>query len=141
MLVAAAVCAPMAALVFAPVDATLSLVAGLVVGAGVVGLLIATSPVVEIDDGMLRAGAARIDVALLGEPVATEGVDAREARGTALDPRSWMLIRGGIDGVVTLPVIDADDPTPAWVVSTRTPDRLSAAIRRAQQVRPRTPRR
>jgi hypothetical protein len=45
-----------------------------------------------------------------------------------------MLLRGGIDGVVTIPLADPDDPTPSWVISTRTPDRLSAAIRR-QQVR------
>jgi hypothetical protein len=130
----------MAALVFAPVDSTLALVMGIVVGAAIVGVLIALSPVVEIDDGILRAGAARIEVDYLGEPVAALGMQARDARGTGLDPRSWMLIRGGIDGVVTVAVTDPDDPTPSWVVSSRTPDRLAAAIRRAQ-VRPRTPRR
>jgi len=35
-------------------------------------------------------------------------------------------------------VTDPDDPTPMWVISTRTPDRLIAAIQRAQ-VRLRTP--
>lgn len=138
-LVAAAVCAPMAALVFAPVDSTLALFAGIVVGVLVIGALIATSPVIELNDDVLRAGRAHIDVRFLAEPVATEGLDARQARGTGLDPRSWMLIRGGIDGVVTVPVTDPDDPTPAWVLSTRTPDRLASAIRRAQ-LRLRTPR-
>ncbi|HEY6113086.1 MAG TPA: DUF3093 family protein, partial [Gaiellaceae bacterium] len=62
--------------------------------------------------------------------------------GVGLDPRSWHVIRGGIDGLVTIPVIDPDDPTPAWALSTRTPDRLAAAVRRAQSVAtPRTPRR
>jgi hypothetical protein len=140
VLVAAAVCAPMAALVLAPVDTTLALVAGVLVGVGIVGALVATSPVIEIDGSILRAGAARIDLQFLGEPVPAEGTDARESRGIGLDPRSWMLIRGGIDGVVTIPVTDPDDPTPAWVVSTRTPDRLAAAVRRAQ-IRLRTPRR
>lgn len=139
-LVAAAVCGPMAALVLAPVDRTLALVAGAVVGIGVVAALIAVSPVVEVRDGVLYAGSAHIDAALLGEPAATTGEDARQARGARLDGRAWMLLRGGIDGVVTVPVTDPDDPTPAWVISTRTPDRLVAAIRRAQ-VRPRTPRR
>jgi hypothetical protein len=139
-LVAAAVCGPMAALVLAPIDRTAALVAGAVVGLGVVAALIAVSPVVEIRDGALYAGPAHIDAAFLGEPVPVTGEDARLARGARLDGRSWMLLRGGIDGVVTVPVTDPDDPTPAWVISTRTPDRLAAAIRRAQ-VRPRTPRR
>lgn len=142
VLVASAVCAPIAALVFAPVDATLSLVAGLLVGVVIVGGLIAASPVVEIDEdkGLLRAGPARIDVALLADPVALTGDEAREARGARLDPRSWMLIRGGIDGIVVVGVEDPEDPAPAWVISTRTPDRVAAAIRRAQ-LRQRTPRR
>jgi hypothetical protein len=142
-LVAAALCGPMAALVFVPIGATTALVVGALVGIAVVVALVAAAPVVEVSDGVLRAGVAHIDVALLGEPVAVEGEDARVARGPGLDRRAWMLLRGGIPGVVTVPLTDPEDPTPAWVISTRTPDRLAAAIRRAQlrQVRQRTPRR
>jgi hypothetical protein len=137
-LVAAAVCGPMAALVLAPLDRTVSLVGGGVVGIAVVAALVAASPVVEVADGMLRAGRARIDVRFLGEPVATSGEEARLARGPQADRRAWTLVRGGIDGVVTIPLTDDEDPTPAWIISTRTPDRLVAAVRRAQ-LRLRTP--
>ncbi len=139
-LVAAAVCAPMVALALSPVDTTLALVAGVAVAALIIWALMAAAPRVEVSDGELRAGRAHIPVDLLGEPVAYSGEDARFARGRDADPRSWMLVRGGIDGAVVVPVEDADDPTPAWVVSSRTPDRLAAAVRRAQ-VRQRTPRR
>jgi hypothetical protein len=87
---------------------------------------------------MLRAGRARIEAELLGEPMVLTGEQSRHARGPGLDPRSWHMIRGGIDGVVVTQVIDPDDPTPAWVVSSRTPERLAAAIRLAQAM-PRTP--
>ncbi len=137
-LVSAAVAGPMAALVFAPIDTTVSLVIGGLVAVAVVALLVAGSPVLTVAGGELRAGRARIDVALLGEPEAFAGEEARTARGAGLDPRAWHVIRGGIDGVVVMPVLDPDDPTPAWVVSTRTPDRLVAAVRRAQ-LRRRTP--
>ncbi|MBU4465604.1 MAG: DUF3093 domain-containing protein [Actinobacteria bacterium] len=140
VLVGTAVCAPMAALVFVPIDTTISLIAGVVVGIGVAWLLIAGSPILLVRDGELLAGRARIDVALLGEPDIHIGEDARQARGPLLDPRDWHVVRGGIDGVVTVPVVDPDDPTPLWVLSSRTPDRLAAAIRDAQ-IRPRTPRR
>ncbi|MFE7844915.1 DUF3093 domain-containing protein [Microbacterium sp. NPDC057407] len=137
-LVSAALVAPMASLVLAPIDTTLSLLAGVAVGVVVVVVLVAASPRLDLRAGELRAGRAHIDVALLGEPIALAGEEARHARGAGLDPRDWHVIRGGIDGVVVLPVNDPQDPTPAWVVSTRTPDRLAAAVRRAQ-LRRRTP--
>jgi hypothetical protein len=140
VLVSAAVVAPMATLVLAPIDTTVALIAGGLIGVLFVGLLIAGSPVVAVRDGMLHAGRARIPVDLLGRPEALDGEAARAARGPQLDPRAWHVIRGGIDGVVVVPVEDPDDPAPAWVLSSRTPDRLSAAIRRAQAKRstPRT---
>ena len=135
ILVAAAVAAPMAALVLTPIDTTIALVAGVCVGVVLIALMIAAAPVVEVEDGELRAGRAHIGVEFLGAPEVHVGDDARHARGAGLDPRSWHLIRGGIDGVVVIPVTDEDDPTTAWVISSRTPDRLSAAVRRAQITR------
>ncbi|MBD8024085.1 DUF3093 domain-containing protein [Microbacterium gallinarum] len=138
VMVSAAVAGPMVALVFAPIDTTLALVIGAVVGVAVVALLVAGSPVVAVEGGELRAGRAHIPVDLLGDPAVHVGEDARQQRGAGLDPRSWHVIRGGIDGLVVMPVSDPQDPTPAWVISSRTPDRLAAAVRRAQ-VKPSTP--
>ena len=140
VLVSAALAGPMAALVLAPIDTTIALVAGAGIGVLLIALMIAAAPVVEIRDGELRAGRAHIGVEFLGTPEVHVGDDARHARGAGLDPRSWHLIRGGIDGIVVIPVTDVDDPTTAWVISSRTPDRLSAAVRRAQITRstPRT---
>ncbi len=140
VLAAAAVCAPMAALVLAPIDTTIALIAGLAVGLLAVVALIFASPVVEVRGGELRAGRAHIAVSLIENPRALTGEDARVARGSGLHPRSWHLIRGGIDGIMVVDVADPDDPTPSWVISSRTPERLAAAVRRAQ-VRQRTPRR
>ncbi len=131
VLVSAAVAAPMAALVFVPMNATIALVIGVLVGVAIILVLVAGSPVVQVRDGVLHAGRAHIGVEDLGEPVVYTADAARHARGAGLDPRAWHLIRG-IDGVVTIPVTDADDPTPVWVISSRTPDRMAAAIRRAQ---------
>ncbi|GAA1951446.1 DUF3093 family protein [Microbacterium deminutum] len=138
VLVGSAVIAPMAALVFAPLDTTVALVVGAAVGVALIALLIAGAPVIDLHDGVLRAGRAHIDVALLGEPLVLVDEQAHHARGSGLDPRTWHVIRGGIDGVVVVPVIDPDDPTPTWVMSSRTPDRFAAALRLAQATR-RTP--
>lgn len=138
ILVSAALAGPMAALVFTPLDTTLSLVIGAVVSILVVVLLMTAAPVIELRDGMLHAGRAAIEVEYLGEATALFGEEARAARGRELDPRAWHLLRGGIEPVVRIVIDDADDPAPYWILSTRTPDRLAAALRRARTT-PRTP--
>lgn len=128
----AAVLAPMAMLVFVPLNKTVALAVGLVVAVGVVALMLRAAPQVQVAGGELRAGRAHIPVAFLGRVRQFTGMDARQVRGPGLDARSWHLIRGGIDGLVVVEVTDPDDPAPSWIVSTRTPDRLAAAIERAQ---------
>lgn len=128
----AAVLAPMAGLVLVPLDSTIALAAGLLIGVTAVVALVALSPVITLVDGQLRAGRARIDVRFLGHPTALLGEEARRARGPELDPRAWHLIRGGIDGVLVVPIEDPHDPAPAWIISSRTPDRLAAAILRSK---------
>lgn len=133
LLVTVAVAGPMVSLVFVPVGSTVALVIGVVVSAVLVLGFVAATPVVAVDGTVLRAGRAHIDAEHLGEPVALTGEEARRARGPGLPARGWHLIRGGIDGIVVVPNLDQDDPVEAWTISTRTPDRLAAAIRVAQQ--------
>ncbi|MDZ8172790.1 DUF3093 domain-containing protein [Microbacterium xanthum] len=132
-LVAGGLAGPMAALVLAPIDTTAALALGGMVGIGVIAAWIAASPRIEVTGTCVRVGRAHIDARHLGEPVTLTGEDARHARGPGLHPRAWHLLRGGIDGIVVIPIEDPDDPVPAWYVSSRTPDRLAAAVRRGIQ--------
>lgn len=133
LLVTAALAGPMVSLIFVPVGSTFALILGAAVSALLVLAFVALAPVVSVEDGVLRAGRAHIDVRYLGEPLALTGEEARQARGPELPARGWHLIRGGIDGVIVVPNIDEDDPVVAWTVSTRTPDRLAAAIRASRR--------
>lgn len=132
LLVTVAVAGPMVSLVFVPIGSTVALIVGAAVSAVLVLGFVAATPIVSVDGTVLRAGRAHIDVKHLGEPVALTGEDARQARGPGLPARGWHLIRGGIDGIVVVPNIDQDDPADTWTISTRTPDRLAAAIRAAR---------
>jgi hypothetical protein len=132
-LLSAAVAAPMISLVFVPLDATVALVAGLAVGAALLTALVLLSPVVEVRGGQLRVGSAHIPVRLLGTATGVAGADARQVRGPGLPATAWHRLRGGIDGVVRVPILDERDPVTEWVFSTRTPDRVVAAIERAQR--------
>lgn len=132
-LLSAALAAPMVALVFVPLDGTVALITGIAVGAALIFALVASAPIVTVRDGELRVGRAHIPVSLLGEPEACSGEDARAARGPGLHRDAWHLLRPGIDGIVRVPVRDDRDPVSEWVFATRTPDRVVAAIRRAQR--------
>ncbi|MFV0374593.1 DUF3093 domain-containing protein [Microbacterium sp.] len=134
-LASAAVCAPMVALVFTPVDATLALVVGAGAGILLIAILVLASSVVEIDDRELRVGRAHISLGDLGRAEALTGDAARTARGHGLRRDWWHLIRGGIDGLVLVEVTDPDDPHTAWVFSSRTPERIVAILDRAQSPR------
>ncbi|GAA2925314.1 DUF3093 domain-containing protein [Microbacterium luteolum] len=131
LLVTVALAGPMVSLIFVPVGSTVALIAGAAVSAVLVTSFIAAAPVVSVEGTTLRVGRAHIDARFLGEPVALTGEDARQARGPGLPARGWHLIRGGIDGIVVVPDTDQDDPVEAWTISSRTPDRLAAAIRAA----------
>ncbi|MBC7441747.1 MAG: DUF3093 domain-containing protein [Ramlibacter sp.] len=125
---ATALIIPASILVFAPI----SMLAGILIAAGlyaacVAGLLF-SAPVVELREGELSAGRARISTDLVGEVQAFEGDEAVLERGRRLDARAWLLIRGWIRPVVRIPIVDATDPAPYWLVSTRHPQKLAAAI-------------
>ena len=132
LLVTVALAGPMVSLIFVPVGSTVALLAGAAVSAALVAAFIGFTPVLSVEGTVLRAGRAHIDARFLGDPETFTGDEARQARGPRLPARGWHLIRGGIDGVVTVPNIDPDDPVDTWTISTRTPDRLAAAIRAAR---------
>ncbi|QTX04569.1 DUF3093 domain-containing protein [Agromyces archimandritae] len=126
--IAALLLIPASILVFAPIDLTVGfVVAGVLYAAVVIALLLST-PAVEVGDGMLRAGRAGIELEHLGEAVPFDGAAARTEKGTALDVRAYLLLRGWIHPVVRIPVEDPADPAPYWLVSTRRPKELAAAI-------------
>lgn len=120
----------MAALVFVPINSTLALVIGVLVGVVVIATLIWISPVIEIDDVELRVGRAHIAHRYLGEAEAFVGEDARRMRGVGLDPKWWHLFRPSIDPVVVVRVADDDDPITAWAFSSRMPERVVAVLER-----------
>jgi len=63
-----------------------------------------------------------------------DGDAAREQRGVSLDARAWLVIRGWIDPVVKIELGDPDDPVPYWLVSSRKPQELVAALQAAGAV-------
>ncbi len=85
-----------------------------------------------VDGGTFRAGRARIPVAVLGAPVALDAEGTRRLAGVEADARAYLVLRPYVHTSVMVPVDDPADPAPYWLVSSRRPDRLVAALRTAQ---------
>lgn len=77
----------------------------------------------------LHAGPAHLPVSQIGRVEYVTGEAKRQALGPQLDPEAFVLHRPWVGPVVRIEVIDPDDPTPYWVVSTRRPEELLAALR------------
>ncbi|URM89325.1 DUF3093 domain-containing protein [Streptomyces sp. MRC013] len=121
-------------LVAAPLGAVAML--GGVIAAGAlaaVGVSSYGSARVRVVAGSLVAGEARIPVAALGEPEVLDAEEARAWRTYKADPRAFMVLRGYVPRAVRVEVTDPADPTPYVYLSTRDPEGLAAAIRRARE--------
>lgn len=124
---------PASLLVLAPISLLAGAITGIVLYAGCVALFVYGAPVIAVKDGTLSAGRATIPVGLIGDVLAFDGEEATLERGQRLKANAFLVIRGGIRGVVRAQITDPLDPTPYWLISTRHPTELAAAILRTQR--------
>lgn len=130
--VATALVIPASLLVFLPINQLAGAIVAVVLYAAIVIVLLATSPLIEVVAGELIAGRARVPVDLISAVSAFTGDEATLQRGRLLDARAWLLIRGWVSPVVKIELSDESDPTPYWIISTRSPDALVVAIASAR---------
>ena len=83
---------------------------------------------IEVSDGVLRAGRARIEVAHLGAATALDADAARRLAGVDADARAYLLLRPYLKRAVRVDLHDPADPAPYWLLSTRHPAELAAAL-------------
>ena len=130
--VSTALVIPASLLVFLPINRTLGVICAVVLYSACVVLLVIGSPRIEVTDGVLVAGRARLPLPNVGDATGFTGTAATAQRGPKLDARAWLVIRGWISPVVKVEVLDENDPTPYWLVSTRHPKELIAALKQAR---------
>jgi len=111
----------------------LSLAVGAVAAVVLAVLLWTSSPVVAVGPGpegkpWLWAGRARIPVALLAQPRVLDGAALRAELGPGSDARTFACLRPWMRSAVAVQVVDPEDPTPSWLVGSRRPADLAAAL-------------
>lgn len=95
---------------------------------------------IESDDRGLRAGPALLAPAFVGPAEPLHRAEYRARLGVDADVRAHLVTRPYVDRGVLVPVEDPADPTPYWLVSSRHPDELAAAINAHRTTHEGTPR-
>ena len=83
---------------------------------------------IRVQDDVLRVPGARIPLHHLGEAVALDREQLRRQTGPMADRRAFVVSRPWLHSAVRVLVTDPEDDTPYWVVGTRHPERLLAAL-------------
>jgi hypothetical protein len=83
---------------------------------------------VVVAEGTFRAGRAEIPLHHLADPEPLDADEARRVAGVGADARAYLLLRPYVRRAVKVRVVDPEDPTPYWMVSTRHPRTLAAEL-------------
>lgn len=98
-----------------------------------VGLVAASTARVRVAAGHLEAGGARLPLEVAAAVHPLDRAQTRRALGPEGDPTAYVVFRAWVPGSVLVELADPDDPTPYWLVSTRRPEALAAAVERGRR--------
>lgn len=115
-------------LMLAPIGLPVGIAAAVVLFAIIAVLLVRSTPAITVTASTLRVGRATIERSFIGTVTAFRGAEATAERGTRLNGLAFLCIRGWVDPVVRIEIIDPTDQTPYWLASTRHPEQLVAAL-------------
>ncbi|MEV5374969.1 DUF3093 domain-containing protein [Streptosporangium nondiastaticum] len=117
------------ALILLPLG-TVPMLGGLVGGGALAAVAVSSygSVRIRVVGGTLIAGDARIPLEALGTPQVLDAEEARAWRTYKADTRAFMLLRGYVPTALRVEITDPSDPTPYAYLSTRSPERLAAAL-------------
>jgi sugar (pentulose or hexulose) kinase len=117
-----------AAAALTPVSVVLASAAGLGAAVATGVLLGRSASTLTVSAGELRVGAAHVPVSLVARVDVLDREQTRHALGPGLDARAFVLTRPWVSTAVRVHLDDPADPAPYWVVVTRRPAQLAAAI-------------
>lgn len=83
---------------------------------------------IEVRDGWLYAGRAKIQTQFLGTVESLSAEEAWQVAGPKADARAFLLLRPYARRAVKVQIIDPSDRTPYWLLASRHPDALAAAL-------------
>lgn len=109
--------------------------AGLLAFVIALGLVVYGAPRIVVSGDWFQAGRATIEARYIGSVESLDRVRMREVAGPQADVRAYLLLRPYLARGVRINLADPADPTPYWLVSSRRPDALAAALERCAATR------
>ena len=114
-------------------DGVLAVLPYALVGAALLaGLLALGHARVRVTGTTLHAAGAHLPLEHAGQVTVLDRAELRPLLGAAGDPAAYVLLRSWLPGAVRVEVVDPADPTPYWLVSSRRPEQLAAAVERGR---------
>lgn len=98
-----------------------------------VALILMSRTVIRVEEDGLHVGDAFLEWPYTGALTIRDRSATRDRLGVDANAAAWVVQRPYIDGSVEVEVQDAADPHPYWLVSTRNPAQLAAAIERVRR--------
>lgn len=83
---------------------------------------------IEVRDGWLYAGSAKIQTTFVGTVQPLSADEAWQVAGPKADARAYLLLRPYLRRAVKVQITDPSDRTPYWLLASRHPDALAAAL-------------
>lgn len=80
------------------------------------------------DGGLLFAGRGRLPIRVVSDVTALDATQLRRQAGVDADARAFLVLPPFVPTAVRVDLTDPKDPTPYWLVATRRPHELAAAI-------------
>ena len=90
------------------------------------------SAAIEVTDTTLRVGRSQIDLQYVGEAQALDEDNLRRVAGVDADARAFLMLRPYLHRGVKITIDDPRDPTPYWLVASRRPEAVVAALTRSR---------
>jgi hypothetical protein len=87
---------------------------------------------IEVAGGVLRAGKDTLALSDADEVMALDEKQSMALRGPRADPAAHILLRPYLKRAVYVSLADPGEGVPYWLVATRRPEELAAAIERAR---------
>ncbi|MDO5534278.1 MAG: DUF3093 domain-containing protein [Propionibacteriaceae bacterium] len=104
-----------------------------VIAAITIGVAWVSRTDVAVDANGLRVGPSVIEWPWVGEVEVLDAEATRERLGVGADARAHLALRPWLTESVLVQVNDDADPHPYWLIGSRTPHQLAAAIASARQ--------
>lgn len=112
---------PICYLTFVPINDAIGVTLGVLVTIAVLVSIFFAAPVLEVDTFSFAVSNAEIPLKFISSVEVIEKNDAFDQRGPKLNPSAFVRFQATVPTMLKLNLIDPQDPTPYWLVSTRKP--------------------